>query len=152
MPLFRTILLFVFASASTWEDSPALTAMWESMNGKKATEIETLLVQMPEIVNARAADGRGPAWWAWEFEYSHGLAALMAAGADVESDDGDAGGQTPKEMCAGDADAILAEAKGLVPSIKTSFERIKADIEKQRMDEEDDDDAFVDESFDDEDF
>jgi hypothetical protein len=151
MSLLRTIL-FVFASAETWEDSPALTAMWESMNGKKAQEIETLLVQMPEIVKARAADGRGPAWWAWEFEYEHGLAALIAAGADVETEDGDAGGQTPKEMCAGDADSILASAKGLVPGIKANFEKIKAEMEKARMDDEDDDDAFVDESFDDEDF
>jgi hypothetical protein len=151
MSIFRTIL-FLFAAAEPWEDTPALTAMWESMNGKKATEIETLLVQMPEIINMRAADGRGPAWWAWEFEYSHGLAALMAAGANVEIDDGDAGGQTPIEMCAGDAAGILEEAKGLVPTVKASFEKIKAEMEKARMDDEDDDDAFVDESFDDEDF
>ena len=32
--------------AEPWEDTPALTAMWESMNGKKATEIETLLVRL----------------------------------------------------------------------------------------------------------
>ena len=84
MSIFRTIL-FLFAVAEPWEDTPALSAMWESMNGKKDTEVETLLVQMPEIINMRAADGRGPTWWAWEFEYSRGLAALMAAGANVET-------------------------------------------------------------------
>merc|ERR1719199_1887808 len=50
-------------------------------------------------VTARASDGRGPAWWAWEFQNAYALGAIIAHGGDVESADDDLQGGKAVEMC-----------------------------------------------------
>merc|ERR1711879_388333 len=69
-----------------------------------------------------ASDGRGPAFWAWEFQNAYALGAIMANGGDVESADEDLQGSTAISMCTEnsdcDKDSLLKEAKGMIDDIK----------------------------------
>merc|ERR1719359_794460 len=110
------------------------------MNERNAKAVESTLVQNPDLVNHRSADGRGALWWAFEFEFAHGLAALMAAGADADSADTDEQGSAAKDMCPGDADALITEAKGLLSSVKASMDSTREQLKKLEEEDLDDED------------
>merc|ERR1719473_2086181 len=57
----------------------------------------------PLAVTARAADGRGLLWWAYEFKNVHVLGSILAFEGDIESDVKDAGGETAQEQCLKDS-------------------------------------------------
>ena len=75
----------------------------------------------------------------------------MAAGVDVDSSEEDSDGMTPKSMCPGNCDDLLDKAKGMVGSITKNLEKIKADLAAEAI-EDDDDDVWVDDSYEDDDF
>ena len=54
------------------------------------------IAEDPCYAKMRAADGRGPLFWAHEFSLDALVDALVDAGADPEAKD--AGGKTPKQM------------------------------------------------------
>merc|ERR1719235_2526151 len=120
-------------------DTPLLSSIWQAISSKDNDAIDRLFDSSTFAVNARASDGRGPAFWAWEFQNAYALGSIIANGGDVESTDEDLSGSTAVSMCTENADCdrdkLLAEAKGLVEDIK----KRKAEREKASDDLEDDD-------------
>jgi hypothetical protein len=51
-----------------WADTPITTRMWSLIHGGKTEELFEWVQSDPSVVHVRAADGRGPLWWAHEYE------------------------------------------------------------------------------------
>merc|ERR1712194_254043 len=111
-------------------------------NSKDNDAIDRLFDSSNFAANARASDGRGPAFWAWEYQNAYVLGSLMVSGGDAASMDEDLQGQTAISMCVDNSecnkDDLLAEAKGMMEDIKTRKE------ERAKKAEEDDDDSDFD--------
>merc|ERR1711957_873102 len=111
-----------------FEDTPLLSSIFQGVSSKDNDAIDRLFDSSNFAVNARASDGRGPAFWAWEFQNAYVLGTLMVHGADVESTDEDLSGATAMSMCTDNSDEaaisicnkddLLAEAKGMMEDIK----------------------------------
>ena len=74
---------------SQWADTEVTTALWQLIYEDKADELGAWLAQEPEVATMRAADGRGPLFWAHEYERAPIAAMLVEAGADPEARDKD---------------------------------------------------------------
>merc|ERR1719231_413719 len=125
--------LFHFASAdeAEFQDTPLLSSIWQAISSKDNEAIDRLFDSSSFAVSARASDGRGPVFWAWEFQNAYALGSIIANGGDVESADEDLQGQTAVSLCDENTeckkDELLKEAKGLVDDIKKrKEERAKA--------------------------
>mmetsp|Transcript_27359 Transcript_27359/g.43823 ORF Transcript_27359/g.43823 Transcript_27359/m.43823 type:complete len:161 (-) Transcript_27359:69-551(-) len=149
--MFRAVALLTCALVQNacgddveFQDTPLLSSIWKAMNDKDNDAIDRLFDSSSFAVTSRASDGRGPAFWAWEFQYTYGLGAIIAYGGDVLSEDEDLQGQTAVQMCEApdcSKDTVLAEAKALVDDIK----KRKEEREKAADDLDNDDDFDVDE-------
>jgi hypothetical protein len=51
-----------------WADTPVTTRMWSLINAGKTEELFEWVQGDPSVVHVRAADGRGPLWWAYEYQ------------------------------------------------------------------------------------
>merc|ERR1712039_185470 len=130
---------------SDFADSPLLTSLWEATSSGNNDAIDRLLDSSTVAITSRSADGRGLAWWAWEFENAYALGSIIANGGDIESKSKDVGGEAAMKMCEKkpecDKDALLKKAKDLVEEIKekkAQREKEKADLEAEiDMDNED---------------
>merc|ERR1719465_136969 len=114
------------AEEAEFQDTPLLSSIWQAISSKDNDAIDRLFDSTNFAVNARASDGRGPAFWAWEFQNSYALGAIIAYGGDVESADEDLSGATAVSLCDDSPDCkkadLLEEAKGKVEDIKNRKE------------------------------
>lgn len=138
-------------SAQDYMDTPLTTEMFHLISKSDPSKenhnelFENLCYSYPKMAIARTADKRGAVWWAWEFENSFALGALMAYGDDVKKPDEDDAGNTAMSMCPGNCDELFSEAEGIAEEVKKRREARKA-REDAELDEDDDDDDFADPS------
>merc|ERR1719253_1901203 len=105
-----------------FQDTPLLTSLWEATSNSDNDAIDRLLDSSTTAFSSRASDGRGLAWWAWEYQNAYALGAIDAYGGNMDSQDEDLQGQTASQMCSEnsdcDKDALTKKAKALVDDIK----------------------------------
>uniref|UniRef100_A0A7S2G3Y0 Uncharacterized protein n=1 Tax=Alexandrium andersonii TaxID=327968 RepID=A0A7S2G3Y0_9DINO len=134
-----------------FQDTPLLTSLWEATSSKNNDAIDRLLDSSAMGATARASDGRGLAWWAFEYQNPYALGAIIAYGGDILSTDEDLQGQMAVQMCSEnsecDKDSLVAKAKSMSEDIK----KRKEEREKEREDSDFDVDAGDEESTDDDD-
>lgn len=94
----------VCAAEQVFEDSPALTALWQATSSGSTEGFINQLIQNREYAQHRATDGRGPMFWAYEFKNVDTLALLMHLGASSEQEDVD--GKKPTEFFPDSAEAM----------------------------------------------
>merc|ERR1719230_254461 len=102
----RSVLAIFAAAAATvsaeqvFEDSPALTSLWQATSSGQTEMFISQLVQNKEYAKHRASDGRGPMFWAYEFKNVDTLALLMHLGVSADQEDVD--GKSPVTFFDGD--------------------------------------------------
>jgi len=72
-----------------WEDTETTTMLYELISQNKMVELWELLKTKPEMAHLRAANGRGPMWWAFEFQNEVAAKVLMKYGVSTEEKDVD---------------------------------------------------------------
>jgi ankyrin repeat protein len=97
-------LLSVVSAEQVFEDSPALTALWQATSSGSSEAFINQLIQNREYSQHRASDGRGPMFWAYEFANVDTLALLLHLGVSQEQEDVD--GKKPAEFFPHDAEAL----------------------------------------------
>ena len=71
-----------------WSNSEDTTLMWQIVSsGESAPELEAWLKRAPGLIHLRAEDGRGPLWWAYEYDRPDMVALLVREGADPDATD-----------------------------------------------------------------
>ena len=86
--LFSLFALFALALADpVFEDSPALTTIWEASSTGSTDRLIDILIQNHDYAHHRAGDGRGPLFWAYEFKNVDSLALLMHLGVEMTMED-----------------------------------------------------------------
>merc|ERR1719460_3092260 len=112
------VLQFAAAEEAEFQDTPLLSSIWQAVSSKDNEAIDRLFDSSNFAPNARASDGRGPAFWAFEFQNTYALGAIIAYGGDILSTDEDLQGQTAVSLCEDSADCnkdkIVEEAKSKV--------------------------------------
>lgn len=108
MGRFRTVLLALALFAvlavaqkgtkrSDWRDTELTTNLWNVISSGNSEELASMLsTSKDQIVASRAADGRGPLWWAYEYGKEDMVQMLLAAG--VSPDEQDADGKKPEDV------------------------------------------------------
>lgn len=94
------------ATEQVFEDSPALTSLWQATSDGSTDAFISQLIQNKEFAHHRSADGRGPMFWAYEFKNVDTLALLL--GQNVPTDQEDTEGKQPAEFFP-DSTEVLAE-------------------------------------------
>ena len=83
----RFLTLFALAgllsAEQAWEDSPALTSLWQATSSGSTEGFISALIQNREYAQHRSGDGRGPVFWAYEFKNVDTLALLMHLGVEL---------------------------------------------------------------------
>ena len=95
-----------------WSDTEFTTHMWQTISTGNKDDLEKVLAETPEkVMNARARDGRGPLWWAYEYERQDMVDMLIAAGLNQEERDAD--GKTAKDIFGkiGETEFMKAQAE-----------------------------------------
>ena len=70
--------------------------MWSLIASGKTDDLKQWIDHAPSIVKMRSEDGRGPLWWAYEYDRPDMVHLLVENGADLDATD--ALGMVPKEM------------------------------------------------------
>mmetsp|Transcript_74009 Transcript_74009/g.145258 ORF Transcript_74009/g.145258 Transcript_74009/m.145258 type:complete len:169 (-) Transcript_74009:93-599(-) len=140
-----------------FQDTPLLTAMWQATSSGDNDALDRLLDSSESAVKvrpseslakARASDGRGLAWWAFEFQNVYALGAIVAYDGDLESQSKDLSGQSAMQMCVTNpeckVDKLIAEAKSLAADIRKRKEERAKERDQEFEDDEEDigDDEF----------
>ena len=149
----RALLLLLataFAAEQVFEDSPALTALWQATSDGSTDAFISQIIQNKEVGQHRAADGRGPMFWAYEFKNVDALALLTHLGASADQEDVD--GKSPKQFFPDSAEAMEEfeqDAKAKVEELAAllsereeefySYQQNTATDENDDYDDEDDD-------------
>jgi len=149
-------MLRVCQADEEFRDTPTLSSLWEATSKSDNAAIDRILDDHPYAVKSRASDGRGMAWWAYEFKNSYVLGSIQALGGEMDSADEDLQGMKPSSMCGEgcDLDELKKEAMGLVEDIKA---RAAARAEERAKEDADDDADFdtgggTEDDFDDDEF
>ena len=79
-----------------WSNSEDTTLMWQIVSSGEVSELEAWLKRAPGLIHLRAEDGRGPLWWAYEYDRPDMVALLVREGADPDATD--SLGMAPREM------------------------------------------------------
>ena len=88
MRFLPLVALVVSASAeAVFEDSPALTAIWQATSDGSTDAFIAQVIQNEDVGNHRSSDGRGPVFWSYEFKNVDTLALLMHLGVDLNQED-----------------------------------------------------------------
>lgn len=143
--LIQAATIVCVSANSDWADSDGLSAVWTAISNKDSARLEHLVASEPSLLQARASDGRGGAWWAWEFGNVHALTVFAASGVDVFEQGKDIFEKTPKEMCneqAGcDVERFATEIKKGLAAAKKKMEEVKKALEEDDAEFEDDDEG-----------
>merc|ERR1719424_341562 len=126
--VFATLLACANAQGvpeSEWGDTDTTTALWRAISSGDKEALETLLDADEKNAHVRAADGRGPLWWAHEHKNEEAIELLQAAGCDEEAQDRD--GLTAAKVGAEKAGQKTAWAIALEK--KQAEEAVKRDAE-----------------------
>ena len=108
MQRFLIALLSAAACAEqVFEDSPALTKLWQATSSGSTEAFISTLLENREYAQHRAADGRGPMFWAFEFKNVDTLALLMELGVEVAQEDVE--GKKPREFFTGTEEEMSGE-------------------------------------------
>ena len=84
------------ARRTGFHDNDVKSQAWRDIAHANVDAVLAAIAEDPCYAKMRAADGRGPLFWAHEFSLDALVDALVDAGADPEAKD--AGGKTPKQM------------------------------------------------------
>merc|ERR1712217_199167 len=103
--------------------------------------IDRLFDSSSKAVTSRSSDGRGVAWWAYEFQNTYVLGAILAYGGDILSDAEDLQGQSAVQMCIDNTECNKDE---LVEQAKSMSEDIKVRKEEREKKQEEQEDADFD--------
>jgi hypothetical protein len=76
-------------SRDTWQDTDFTTNMWSIISSGNLEELKNLLESNQELATVRSGDGRGPLWWAYEYQQPEMVQVLLAAGANAAERDAD---------------------------------------------------------------
>lgn len=142
--------LDVDSEDSEFQDTPLLSSLWEATSTANNDAIDRLLDSSPTAISHRAGDGRGLAWWAWEFQNTHVLASILSLGGDPLADVKDKGGETAKDMCKTDCDEeeLMTKARSMVDDLKAKKEAREKEKENNDIDADlDDDEDLSDDEF-----
>ena len=108
-PRAAVLLLLALAGSGAevvWEDTPALTNIWQAVSSGEAERLFDVLSAGRAAALERSADGRGPLFWAYEFKNVDALALLLHLDADEDAEDAD--GKRPSDFFP-DGEAALKE-------------------------------------------
>ena len=72
-----------------WADTETTTKLWEAISAGDMEKLKGILDEDDNAATARAADGRGPLFWATEYKQEEMIALLKEAGADENAKDAD---------------------------------------------------------------
>ncbi|CAK9104482.1 unnamed protein product [Durusdinium trenchii] len=133
----------------SWQDTPILTSLWQATSNNDNDAIDRLLDSSESAVSSRSGDGRGLAWWAWEFQNEYVLGSILAYGGDILSEDEDESGKAAMAMCTENPDcnkdSLVQKAKSMMEDLKKRKEQRAADREKDDFDDEEDEELGDDE-------
>lgn len=73
-----------------WRNTEQTTHLWQLCNNGDIQSLGTWIYREPGIVHLRAEDGRGPLFWAYEYEKWEMVDFLLEWGADPDATDRDA--------------------------------------------------------------
>merc|ERR1712087_142053 len=140
--LLALALQFV-AAEPEFSDSPALTNIWQHTSSGDVEQLINVYIQDRDFALARAADGRGPLFWAYEFKNVDALALLIYLEADEDAEDLD--GKRPRDFFPDGPDLL----KEFIAEAEAKMEEIAA-LLKEREEEyasyqDDSQDAYTDE-------
>ncbi len=95
------IFMFCVAFASccavcSWSNTPETTLLWQLVHAGDLPSLKSLLYREPSHVHLRAEDGRGPLFWAYEYDKTEIIDFLLERGADAEALD--VNSQKPNEL------------------------------------------------------
>jgi hypothetical protein len=76
-------------SQDTWQDTDFTTNMWSIISSGNVEELKNLLESNQELATVRSSDGRGPLWWAHEYQQPDMVQILLDAGALPNERDAD---------------------------------------------------------------
>eukprot|EP00927_Polykrikos_kofoidii_P064439 TRINITY_DN59639_c0_g1_i1.p1 TRINITY_DN59639_c0_g1~~TRINITY_DN59639_c0_g1_i1.p1 ORF type:complete len:182 (-),score=50.61 TRINITY_DN59639_c0_g1_i1:136-630(-) len=134
---------------SEFQDTPLLSSLWEATSSNDDDTINRLVDSSSLPISARSGDGRGLAWWAYEFQNVHVLASILAEGGDIESTAKDTGGETAVMMCEKNPSCnkadLIQRAQDMVEMVKKAkADRKKAEEDSDALEDDDDigDDEF----------
>ena len=83
----------IAADEPKWEDSETTTKFWQAISSGDMEALKTICDEDENNAKVRAADGRGPLFWAYEYKNEDAIALLEEKGADKTAKDAD--GKTP---------------------------------------------------------
>jgi hypothetical protein len=90
------VALTLAAGRDSWRDTPMTTQLWNVISSGNVEELRGILETDETAAKVRSADGRGPLWWAHEYNQPEMVKMLLNAGADPADTDGD--GKKPSEV------------------------------------------------------
>jgi len=76
-----------------WEDNEKTSLLWHLIAQNQVNTLKDLFNQFPEAAHLRSQDGRGPLWWAYEFNNREIIELLIEQGVEEHYEDED--GLTP---------------------------------------------------------
>lgn len=83
-------------SQDQWQDTEFTTNMWQIISSGNMEELKSLLESNSELATIRSSDGRGPLWWAYEYQQPEMVQLLLDNGASGNERDAD--GKRPSEV------------------------------------------------------
>merc|ERR1740133_354533 len=79
-----------------WQNTADTTRLWHMIDRNDVEGLRNWINTEPYIVHLRSEDGRGPLWWAYEYNRVEILELLVLSGSDAQAKDGK--GMQPVEM------------------------------------------------------
>jgi hypothetical protein len=129
------------AAEQVFEDSAALTTLWQASSSGQTEMFISQIIQNRDFAQHRAADGRGPVFWAYEFKNVDTLALLMHLGVTLEQEDLD--GKAPREFFSDGPDALAefeADAKSKIEELAAMLTEREEEFYSYQHDPDDYDD------------
>mmetsp|Transcript_21735 Transcript_21735/g.50167 ORF Transcript_21735/g.50167 Transcript_21735/m.50167 type:complete len:147 (+) Transcript_21735:1150-1590(+) len=63
-----------------WGNNMMTTAAWEAIHANDIVSFRDMLMENPEVAHVRSEDGRGPMWWAHEYNRPEFIKLLVRLG------------------------------------------------------------------------
>ena len=146
--------------SQNFENTQETTLLWTLISTDQNMQLHGFIIEHPQVLMMRSADGRGAIWWAWEYKNAEALAILAVNGVDLHYSQTDNDGNKPHELC-DEYEETLQKAQAMIETKKMEKEAIKLKIEEEREkmnmmetddDEDEDDDDYEDDEEEDNDF